>query len=210
MASKLGIYNSALLHLDERKLASLAEAREPRRALDDAWDAVTAYCLEQAFWNFAMRTVQMDSSASVDPAFGYEYAFTKPTDWVRTYRISSEAEMKESLDEFNDEAGYWYSNVDPMWAKYVSSDAAYGMDLSLWPETYSEYVALRLAVRTCKRITGSSSELDRLKVDEKRAKRDAMSKDAMNEGAIVPPSGTWVRSRGAGLVDRRRWDGTTS
>lgn len=195
MASKLATYNGALLHLEERKIASLAEAREPRRVLDDAWDSTVALCLEEGLWNFAMRVVQMDASASVDPTFGYTYAFTKPEDWVRTYRLSSAATLDPILNEFNDEAGYWYSNCDPMWAKYVSNDTAYGMDLSLWPASFAHYVEVRLAIKTCKRITSKSPSEDLL-IEERKAKSSALAKDAMNEGVLFPPVGSWVRSRG--------------
>jgi hypothetical protein len=38
-ASKLKLYNDALGILGERRLASLTENREPRRVLDEVWDA---------------------------------------------------------------------------------------------------------------------------------------------------------------------------
>ncbi len=207
MTSKLAVYNSALLHCEERKIASLTENREPRRVLDDAWDSAVSFCLEQGYWNFAMRSVQMDSSASVSPAFGYSYAFTKPEDWVRTFHLSVSETFEPPLNEFNDEGGYWYSNCDPMWAKYVSSDTAYGLDLSLWPETFAEYVAIRLAVKIVKRLTGSDPSLDRLLGMEKKARKDALSKDAMNEGVQRPPTGTWVRSRSWTLNNNSLSDG---
>jgi hypothetical protein len=194
MASKIGLYNSALLILGERKLASLAEAREPRRALDDAWDDAVAYCLEAGFWNFAMRAIQADSSASVTPTFGYTYAFTKPQDFVRTYMLGSTETFDPPLLTIVDEPNYWYANVDPLYVKYVSNDAAYGMDLSLWSESFAEYVANRLAVKTCKRITGKYPDED-MKKDEKRAEAQAQSKDAMDEPPGFPPRGTWVTSR---------------
>src|SRR5438270_251157 len=69
----------------ERFLASLTEEREPRRLLDQAWasNAVRA-CLEMGQWNFAMRTIQIDYDSGVEPGFGYNRAFPKPTDWVNT------------------------------------------------------------------------------------------------------------------------------
>lgn len=200
MASKLGLYNSALLVLGERKLASLSEAREPRRALDDAWDDAVAYCLEAGFWNFAMRAVQTDHSASFTPAFGYTYAFTKPEDFIRTFALGSTETFDPPLLTVVDEPGYWYANVDPLYVKYVSNDAAYGMDLSLWSESFSEYVSLRLANKTSKRITGKFAD-DDLKKEEKRALAQARSKDAMDEPVGFPPRGTWVTSR---LGDRDR------
>lgn len=204
MTTKLALYNDALLILGEEKLASLSEARAPRYALDDAYDAALRYCLEQGFWNFAMRAVQADSSASVTPTFGYTYAFTKPDDWIRTYRVGDNEQIDPFLEDYVDEPNYWFANCDPLYVKYVSSDTAYGLDLSIWPETFADYVAHYLAKRTCRRITGSHPSDDLIR-DERRARADARSKDAMNEPPGRPPTGSWVTSRGS-TVDRSRWN----
>lgn len=212
MATKLGLYNGCLLHLGERKLASLTESREPRRALDDAYDETLRFCLEQGFWNFAMRAVQIDSSASVTPTFGYSFAFPKPTDWIRTHTLSAEETMTTALrdKEIVDEPNYWYANSDPLFVRYVSDSLAYGLDLSLWPETFTDYVQKRLAVQTCNRITGSDTKLEDLLKREKRAKADALSKDAMNEPPGEPPTGSWVRSRSGWNTSSTRWDRASS
>lgn len=201
MASKLGLYNSALLILGERRLASLSEAREPRRRLDDAYDDAVAYCLEVGFWNFAMRAVQADSSASVTPTFGYTYAFTKPGDFVRLYQMGGSETMDPPLLTFVDEPNYWFANVDPLYVKYVSNDTAYGLDLSIWSETFADYVAHRLAVKTCKGITGKMPDADMLAL-EKKALAIARSKDAMDEPPGFPPRGSWVNSRLGSFSDR--------
>lgn len=196
MASKISLYNDALLILGDRKIASLAEAREARRALDDAYDQALDYCLEKGFWNFAMRSVQVDSSASVVPTFGYTYAFTKPTDIRRVHSVSTSETMDPPLLKYVDETNYWYANADPIYVRYISDDSAYGGDLSLWPETYANYVAHRLAFRTCRRITGKAPDND-LRNDMRRALSDARSKDAMDEPPGFPPEGTWAKSRRA-------------
>lgn len=201
MASKLGLYNDALLILGERKLASLAEAREPRRALDDAYDSAVGYCLERGFWNHAMRAIQADSSASVTPTFGFNYAFAKPSDFVRLHSFGATETFDPPLMTIVDEPNYWYANVDPLYVRYVSNDTAYGMDLSLWSETFADYVANRLAVKTCKRITGKSPD-DGMKADEKKALAVAKSKDAMDEPPGFPPRGSWVNSRLGSFSDR--------
>lgn len=206
MTSKLELYNDVLLILGAEKLASLAEAREPRRALDSAYALTLRYCLEQGFWNFAMRVVQADSSASVTPAFGFSYAVTKPEDWIRTYQVSDNETFEPPLLRFVDEPNVWYSDCDPLYVKYVSSDTAYGGDLSIWPQTFANYVAHRLAWKTCKRITGSNPG-DDLERAEKRSRADARSKDAMNEPPGFPPTGTWVQSRSNTFDRRDRWNG---
>lgn len=210
MASKLSVYRDAALHLGARKLSSLSESTETRRALDDAWDDATAFCLEQGFWNHAMRVVQSDSSASVTPAFGYNYAFTKPSDLIRTFIFSDNERLEPQLFDVVDEAGYWYANCDPLYIKYVSSSTAYGLDVSLWSATFAAYVSIRLAQRACARITGSDGRLEGLLKIEKRARMDALSKDAMNEPVKFPPTNSWVNSRRSSVMDRRRWDGTVS
>jgi hypothetical protein len=210
VVDKLGLYNDALLFIGEARLAALTEDNTARRALDDAYDVTVKYCLEQGFWNFAMRAIQLDHSASVTPTFGFTYAFAKPTDWIRTHSVSVAENMDPPLMQYVDEPNYWFANSDPLYIRYISNDTSYGMDLSLWPASYANYVATRLAARICKRVTGSDTGTQNLVGLEKRAKADAMSKDAMNEPPGFPPNGTWVRSRQSGMMSRSRWDGTTS
>jgi hypothetical protein len=204
MTTKLLLYNAAIRKLGQERLGTLAEASTARYALDDAYDETLGYCLEQGYWNFAMRAVQVDASTSVVPTFGYQFAFPKPPDFVRIYGMSAEETMRQPLLEFVDEPNYWYANQDPVFVKYVSNDGAYGADLSIWPATFAEYVATRLAVETCKKITGDKPTAD-MRKEEKRAKIDAASKDAMNEPAGFMPTGSWARSRGGG-ANLSRWD----
>ena len=205
MTDKLSLYNDAMLHLGEERLASLSEASVARYALDDAYSQALKYCLEQGFWNFAIRAVQVDSSASVVPTFGYTYAFTMPSDFIRLYQISENEDITPPLTWFTQETVYWYANCDPLFVAYVSDDTAYGGDLSNWPQTFAEYVGLRLANRTCKRITGDAPS-DHLVSMERKAKGVALSKDAMNGPIGFPPVGTWVNSRVSGISRRSRWD----
>lgn len=207
MTTQILVYNQALSLMGERRLTSTSEARDARYHLDNSYAVALSYCLEQGFWNFAMRAAQLDASVSVEPSFGYQFAFTKPTDWVRTYIISASETFDPQLLTINDEAGYWYANVDPLFIKYVSNDTSYGADLSLWPETYAHYVASRLAVMTAPAIcTASETKMSELYAIEKRARVDARSKDAMNEPPQFPPRGSWSQSRGGG---RSRLSGTS-
>ena len=201
----IDVYNEALRLLGERRLTSTSEARDARYHLDDAYGRAKLYCLEQGLWNFAMRSAQLDASDSVEPSFGYRYAFTKPSDWVRTYVISASEELQPPLLRYNDESGYWYADVDPLYIKYVSNDTSYGLDLTLWPETYAYYVSCRLAVMAGPSIcTLSETKTDELLGKEKRARVDARSKDAMNEPPAFPPSGSWASARGSGLRNKPR------
>jgi hypothetical protein len=131
------------------------------------------------------------------------------SDFIRTYRQSAYPQLDPPLFDIVDEPNYWFANCDPLYVKYVSNSSAYGKDLSIWPETFADYVALRLALKTCKRITGKEPSEELIRA-EKKARMDARAKDAMNEPIGFPPVGTWVRSRGGGFNTRTRRDDSFS
>lgn len=206
MASKLSLYNGALNVLGERKLASLSENRKSRRALDSVWDGGgVKTCLEKGFWNFAMRDIQITHSPSVTVQYGFVYAFDKPTDWCRTFMISPDETYAVELDNYEDQGEYWYANVDPLFVRYVSTDASFGGNLSAWTEKFSRYVENYFASEIAASITGSLETAD--SIQEKAEKKflvDAQATDAMNETTRFPRRGTWSESRRG---DGRRRDG---
>lgn len=196
MPSKLSVYNAALLALGERKLLTLSENVVMRRRLDSAWDDdLVATCLAQGLWNFATNSIELTYSPSIDPAFGYQYAFDKPEDWVRTVLVAEDEYFDHHLTRYADEADYWYSDLDTIYVRYVSSDTSYGFDYAKWPQNFSKYVAAALAAKVAKATTGSDSDVEKLERTERRMMIKARSSDAMDEPTKFPPKGSWVRAR---------------
>lgn len=195
--TQLSLYNGALRNLKERKLASLSEETKARRTLDDAWDdggAIKA-CLEQGYWNFAIRTSKITKNTDFTAAFGYRNQFTIPSDFVRLVALSVDEFQRVPLNDYTEEAGNWYCNEDTIYVSYISNDNDYGANLSRWPETFVSYVELYLADETAGTITGES---DLVKEDLRRALIDARSKDAMNEPTKFMPQGQFTRARQGG------------
>lgn len=197
MATKLQTYNNALVvHLGERKLASLTENRKPRRLLDQIWDSgFIKEVLEDGLWNFATRTVSSDYSPSIDPDFGFQYAHDKPTDFVRTSAISLDEYFRTPLTEYNDEGEYLYLGAETVYWRYISDDASYGSDLALWPESFSAYAEAKLAKKICRALTQSDSEENNLEKKCEKLLRAAKAKDAMNDPPKFTTTGSWLRSR---------------
>lgn len=200
---KLRLYNGALRRLGERKLSSLTEARKPRRVLDTIWggdNEVIHYCLERGDWNFAMKSAEGSYSTSVTPSFGFQRAFTKPEDMKRLSALSASATLTPPLtnDQYRDEAGYWYADVETIYVSYVSDADDYGLDASKWSEQFKEMVELKLAYEACDEITNSERKLQRLDAQLRAAMKSAKSHDAMAEGVKFPPRGSWVAARGGG------------
>jgi hypothetical protein len=196
MTSKLQIYQGAALALGDRKIISLTENRETRRALDSVWerDGVKR-CLQMGLWHFASRSVQYDYSPSVEPPFGFKRAFNKPEDWVRTTKMCEDEFYKVPLLQYTDEAGFWYADLDTIYVSFVSLLPDYGMDFSKWPPNFTIFVELWFAWSICRRTTNSGQTKEDLWKDVDKALRNAKSTDAMDEATQFLPPGTWSTSR---------------
>jgi hypothetical protein len=196
MADKLQVYNGALLHLGATTLATLTEERKSRRVLDEIWAAgAVRYCLEQGYWNFATRTIKIEATPSLEPDFGYRYAFTKPLDFVRLVSISLDEYLTIPLNNFSDEDSYWFANCDVLYVSYVSDDVNYGASLGNWTETFTRFVELYLASRSSASITHDSTIVSKVEKLYKDALSTAKTKDATNQGAKETPLGKLARAR---------------
>lgn len=195
--TKLKLYNETLRIVGERRLVTVADTGESRQALDEAYDDALQYCLEQGQFNFAARTVALEDTVAIDPQFGYTYVFEKPSDFVRLMRISASGDLVDHpLQDFMDEGNYFHASVDPLYIQYVSNHASYGLDLTLWPQSFAKAVAAYLAMDIGPRLT-SATEADKKRWDEgfKMKLRDARSKDAMGQASRRPPPGRLTESR---------------
>lgn len=220
MTTRLQIYNGALLLCGDRQLANLSENREPRHLLDLVWnDSGVRGCLEQAQWHFAMRATRLDYEPSIEPEWGYTRAFTKPTDWVATSGVFSDERMRTPLTSYADEVGYWFADVDEIFVKYVSDDAAYGSDLSRWPTTFTDYVKAYFASKIVHKLPGGQSRIEAILGADGTGQKTgilagalliAKNKAAMALPATFPTRGTWAQARRAGASRLRRDGGNTS
>ena len=204
MATQLGLFNGALRLCEERKLATLTDAVESQRLLTDVWnDNGVQYCLEQGLWNFAVRSMQVNYDPSITTQFGYRFAFAHPTDWIRTAAVCSDPYYDVPLTRYRDETGFWYSDVTPLYVKYVSNDPSFGQNLGDWPETFNKFVQAYFASQIVHKLTKNERVQKRVMDAAHKLLTDARSKDAMDEGAMFPPMGTWTGSR---YGRNWRWD----
>lgn len=207
MASKLSVYQGACSALGIRRLASLTENQLSRRELDGIFDrGAIRQCLSMGQWKFATRTAQLDYSPSVEPDFGLRRAFDKPTDWVRTCAICSDEYFKEPIldQNFADEAGFLFADLDTIYAKWVSDDTDYGGDYSLWPENFNNLVELFFAKEACLRLTQDKTLKESLNRDFDKQLIAAQNTDAMDGSTKFPPLGSWSRARFSRISRRDR------
>ncbi len=196
MTDKLSLYNGAAIALGDRKIISLTENRETRRALDGVWDrGGVKTCLQMGLFNFATRSLQYDYSPSVEPPFGFKRAFNKPDDWVRTVGVCEDEFYKVPLLQYQDEAAFWFADLDTIYVRFVSSLEDFGLNFSKWPPNFTRFVELWFALQIVKRTTNSQSDKDALKKDAQQALLLSKNTDAMDEATAFLPPGTWSTSR---------------
>ena len=203
---QLTIYNDALRLTGERRLATLTDATEARRLLDDAWVDGPGYCLEQGEWNFAMRTMQAEFDPGITPPFGYTCAFDKPADWVRTSAVAFDDRFNVPITQYADEAEFWFADPEIIFIRYISNDPSYGLNKSKWPVTFCKFLSAYLAREIAPKLTSSKEIMDRAEKAMGFYMKRAEATNAMNLPTTFFPAGSWVRSRwgrfGSGRRDR--------
>lgn len=209
-ATKLSLINGAQRLLKVRKLTAAELAsnlREPARIANDAFDAdLIRGCLEAGAWRFAIRSQQIFADPGIDPQFdtgGLQFAFQKPTDWVRTVGMFSDADMQCQYEMYNDEAGFLFADLDTLYWRYISDDADFGSNYTLWPRSFQEYFEAKLASVIAGPMTQSGQEMMQL---SEIMLGKALSKDVLNEPTRQQPLSSWARSRlsGGWSRDQRR------
>ncbi len=209
-ATRLSIYNNALTMVGERALADLTEDTEGRRLLDQVWNSngVDA-CLEEAQWEFAMRTIRIDYDTGITPDFGYARAFDKPTDWILTSALCSDEFFRVPILRYVDETGYWYTDLDTIYVRYVSNGASYGADLSKWPRSFTEFVETHFASKIVLKISNDEAKLSLFvnplnpeKSLRGRALLRAKSRCAMSGPSLMSATGNWSNARTRGVARR--------
>lgn len=203
---KLSLYNGALTVAGERLLSSVSDNVPARRYLDAVYDAkFLKEILQAGQWNFAARTALLDYNPAIVSQFGFEYAFDKPTDWVRTIGISDNEYLTPPLNRYIDEAGYWWADVEELYVRFISDGASYGGNYAKWPANFLYYAECRLAFRAAPKITQDKEKMAFIKKEMKDALVHARSTDAMDDPIGRPPRGSWstARSGSRSTAERR-------
>lgn len=196
--TQLQLFNIALGHIEQGAITQAeldGGLREPARLLSAIWaEDVVLYALEKALWTFATRTAAFSPSGTVTPPFGYRNAFEKPVDYVETVAVGTDEYFYNGFERFSDEAGFWFSDVSPyMYVKYVSSDASYGRNVALWPQSFWQYMAAYMAWRVAPRLNNSKTD-EMFKMQEAMLKM-AQGKDALKRPTTFMPRGSWSKAR---------------
>lgn len=199
--TKLQLYIRACILMEQMPVSTVSDNVEVRRRLDDHYDDVLAWVMEQGFWRTGLRTAELALNTGVAAAFGFEYAHDIPTDFVKQYVVSASDALHPPLDgqsnvkPYRMEGGYVWANTTPIYMRYLSNDAAYGLDLTLWTEGMANGCAHELAARAAPVVTGSTEKADKLHEEATGLISRAATFDAMQQPTMATREGRWTGNR---------------
>jgi hypothetical protein len=158
--------------------------------------------LEDVGWTFGVSSSELTYDPSLEPDWGHNRVFAKPTDMHRLDGIFSDSFFRSPLKDYEDEGDYWYCGLDTIYVKYIKT--SFLTDPDLWPQYFSNLIAAHLAFDIGSSLKGDM-ENARERLD--RYQSEAMSTDAMSGPPQLIKEGGWARSRRSGHRRAGSYDG---
>lgn len=205
--TRLQIYNEACRHLGERPLTSTDENRAVKHLLDDCWDFGKGFVnqvLEKGLWNFAIATVKYTTTSTLHSTgtLRWDHVYAQSTDYVRLAQISADESFGDTIHNYEEEAGSFYTDDAPIYVRYVSDSTSFGGNYANWPNSFSQYVGAELALRVAPHHTNSAKSSD-IKASRDELYNEARKLDALDEPIRFQRLQNWTRARFGRTYGRR-------
>lgn len=182
--SEVSICNYALTKLGANTIISLTDESEQARKCAMIYARVRDRLLRCHPWNFAMKRetlVQLDET----PDYGYTYVYALPSDCLRYWSNSVDAEVKI-------EGNKLLTDESTIAIRYISKVTDPGEYSASFVEAFAEALAAELAFP----ITASRTVMADKKVDAKDALARAKSEDGQEGTPDEPICDEWLNARG--------------
>jgi hypothetical protein len=183
-SSFVAIANSALTKLGAQIITDLTEDSKEARLCSARIYEVRDIVLRMHPWNFATKRVIL-APVTENPAFGYNFQFNLPDDWLRTLQVYPESE------DYKMEGGKILANVDTIELVYTYRVANPALIDSLCAEVIACYLAYDISYALIQ--TGQVQEQLYSLYQEKL--RQAKSIDAKEDPARELEANLFLESR---------------
>lgn len=189
----LNIYNDALFCLDLPQLTSVNDDSEARTKLSVALsqNLVEAY-LEDKGWQWAVTSTKITYDPSVEPEWGYQYAFDKPDNILRIDGLFVDEYFQVPLKAYEDEGDLFFANCQELYLKYIPLDTV--STPASWPAYFRKLIAASMAVHAGGALGGNVEKAVMMLSDREST---AFSTDAQQSPPRVIANGNWTQARWA-------------
>lgn len=192
MASDVGICNSALIKLgvgipitaidpsDGTKNANLC-SEQYAKLRDDL--------LRAHDWNFAVKRVKL-GQLSDTPAFGFDFAYQLPSDWIKTLLVSPSISDSAAV-RYAIEGRTILSNSSDIYLRYISRIT----DPNVMDASFREALAWRIAIDLAQPVTASTTVQEAMQRGFDRKIAGADAQDAIEDWPPLRPESSWISAR---------------
>lgn len=192
-ASRLNLINTALVtYLGEKRVTAITDTQAATR-IDGIYDEVLREVLRDYQWGFATKRAQLvQGTLTTEEALEWAYIYTKPTDWIRTLRLSESGDFERSDGVyFADEQNRILSNSATLYMLYTFAQT----DTMQFDPTFDQVFPLALAVKaswgTTQSTTLSGELSDMLRVNRVQAR----NRSAQDQRPKSKPVGRFRKAR---------------
>ncbi len=126
MATKLGLYNDALLLLGQRRLSSLTEDRPNRYDLDEIFDDSVNHCLELVRPRYAARTIHINGIVPTLPT-GYSRQIDLPGDLIAIAGVFKDGRFEQPIARYAYEGDHLFLDYDDVYVRYIAEYSVVGI-----------------------------------------------------------------------------------
>jgi hypothetical protein len=177
MATAVSICSNAMLKLGAQPINSFDEDLPRAQLASNLYESVRDDMLRAHPWNCAVRRILLAPNA-VAPAFGYQYQFNLPGDWLRTIQVTSndctvdhQVEGQMILSDSssielryifrNDVEATWDSSLVAVMTMAMTAEMAYALTSST-SEAQARAQALDYALRKARAVDGQENPAETL------------------------------------------------
>lgn len=177
-AAQLLVCNQALDLLGEDPILALTEANPRAEAANRNWSQTLVRVLRETFWNFAKQRATL--VATTNPSFGWDRAFTLPTDFVSLYQLNGIDGLPGDFYEL--EGGLLLTDETTAKIQYVRKPTAAGpwtvaSLLAVADPLFIDLVAMLLAAKMAPTLR--KDEVEAVKKDGTQVLRKDGTQEAM-------------------------------
>jgi hypothetical protein len=201
MASETGIVNIALARIGVERISSLdSDTVKPARVARDLFDEARDELLRSGTWNFATRRASLSKVSGFTPAFGFDYAYTLPSDFLRVMSVhpvdSVERQVRYQIENISDGGTpktVLLSNSNNLYLRYVAQIT----DVNRMSPMFRSLLAQKLAVDLGHALDRSNGQIEmhERKLGQMMARARAV--DGVEDWPEAFSAGSWITSREA-------------
>jgi hypothetical protein len=174
VTSDVEVANLALDMLKEAPITSMTENRTAARWMNRNFVPVRNLVTIAHVWKFAMHRATLAADA-VPPEFDWKYQYRKPADCLRVLPLRVGGTLNGRLITHIVENDYILTNAPaPLYIRYLRVIP----DPSLWPPTFVDAVAAKLAAKSAHLLTGKQSMVELANANFTQALQFAASIDS--------------------------------